>query len=95
MRIDAKYSHLNGVEWLKVHAPTLLNEVEEVGAAVNAESCKTKVSKEKTMLGRSLYSPKDMNKAYKVELEALGREQRKNTFWVTEATQGKQMYEPT
>ena len=84
MRIAASYSHLNGVEWLKVHAPNLLNEVEAAVAAVNAETCKTKVSKEKTMLGRSLYSPKDMNKAFKVELEAMGWEHRKNTFWVTE-----------
>ncbi len=83
MRIAASYSHLNGVEWLMVHAPNLLKEVGAAVAAVDAEACKTKVSEEKTMLGRSLYSPKDMNKAFKVELEALGWEQRKNTFWVT------------
>lgn len=84
MEIGAKYSHLNGEEYLLVHRPELWREVQEVIAAVDASVCKTKVSKEKTMAGRMLYSPPDMNAAFKSGLEALGWEERRNTFWVTD-----------
>ena len=84
MRIGAKYSHLNGEEYLLVHRRKLWREVRDVIAAVDAEACKTKVSKEKTMPGRMLYSPPDMNAAFKQGLEALGWEERRNTFWVTD-----------
>ena len=84
MRIGAKYSHLNGEEYLLVHRKKLWREVQAVIAAVDAEACKTKVSKEKTMRGRMLYSPLDMNAAFKRGLEALDWEERRNTFWVTE-----------
>ena len=84
MRIGAKYSHLNGEEYLIVHKRELWQEVNDVIAAVDATVCKTKVSKEKTMPGRMLYSPPDMNAAFKVGLQALGWEERRNTFWVTD-----------
>ena len=83
MRIGAKYSHLNGEEYLIVHRRELWDEVLAVIDAVDAEACKTKASKEKTMRGRMLYSPLDMNAAFKVGLEALDWEERRNTFWVT------------
>ncbi len=84
MRISAKYSHLNGEEYLLVHRAELWREVREVIKAANAESCRTKVSTEKTMRERLLYSPTEMNTAFKRGLEALGWEERRNTFWVTE-----------
>ena len=84
MRIGAKYSHLNGEEYLIVHKRELWQEVNDVIAAVDATVCKTKVSKEKTMSGRMLYSPPDMNAVFKVGLQALGWEERRNTFWVTD-----------
>ena len=84
MRIGATYSHLNGPEFLIVHHPALWEEVQEVIDAVDAEKCKTKVSGEKTMTGRLLYSPKDMNKAFKTGLESRGWSERRSTFWVTD-----------
>ena len=84
MRIGATYSHLNGLEFLIVHHPALWEEVQEVIDAVDAEKCKTKVSGEKTMTGRLLYSPKDMNKAFKTGLESRGWSERRSTFWVTD-----------
>ncbi len=84
MRIGAKYSHLNGEEYLLVHRPKLWGDVQAVIAGVDAEACTTTVSKEKTMRGRMLYSPPDMNAAFKRGLETLGWEERRNTFWVTE-----------
>ncbi len=83
MKIAEIYSHLNGVEWLTVHAGKLWGEVKWAIGEVDAEACKTKVSKEKTMKGRLLYSPDAMNDAFKQLLGRRGWKQRRNTFWVT------------
>ena len=84
MRIGASYSHLNGEEYLLVHRQDLWEEVQSVIAGVDAFSCRTKVSREKTMMGKRLYSPEAMNVAFKQGFERLGWEQRRNTFWVTD-----------
>ena len=84
MRLVSKYSHLNGEEYLLVHNPNLWKEVRAVIAEVDAESCKTKISKEKTMPSKILYSPLDMNRAFKAGFEARGWKERRNTFWVTD-----------
>ncbi|MDE0008217.1 MAG: BglII/BstYI family type II restriction endonuclease [Gammaproteobacteria bacterium] len=83
MRIGAKYSHLNGEEYLIVHHSELWAEVQRVIAGVDAEACRTKVSREKRMRGRMLYSPPDMNAAYKAGFESLGWSERNTRFWVT------------
>ena len=62
MKIVQTYSHLNGLEYLLVHKKKLWNEVRRVIAAVDGNACKTKVSKEKGMVGDLLFSPIDMNK---------------------------------
>ncbi len=84
MRIAAKYSHLNGWEYMLVHHMGLWDEIQDVIARVDAEACKTKISKEKTMRGKLLYSPEDMNGEFKLNFETLGWKQRRNTFWVTD-----------
>ena len=83
MRIGARYSHLNGEEYLIVHKPQLWQEVLEVIAGVNAEACRTKVSAEVTKLGRILYSPVDMNKEFLTAFTSKGWFERRNNFWVT------------
>ncbi len=83
MRIEAKYSHLNGEEYLLVHRKQLWDEVKEVIAAVDAASCRTKVSREKTMPGKVLFSPADMNRAFKDGLKVRGWSERRSTFWLT------------
>ena len=83
MQIEAQYSHLNGLEYMLVHHCALWDEIQDVIGSVDAEACKTKVSKEKTMPGRLLYSPRDMNDEFKVNFEHLGWKQRRQTFWVT------------
>ena len=82
MQIKAVYSHLNGHEFLLVHRKDLWDEVQEVIDEIDAEACKTKRSREKTMAGRLLYSPIDMNNAFKAGLQAKGWMERRNTFWV-------------
>ena len=61
MQIVQKYSHLNGLEYILVHKPKLWKEIESVIKSVDAEKCKTKVSKEERIKGKMLYSPIDMN----------------------------------
>ncbi len=65
MRIVAHYSHLNGLEYLQVHQPAIWDEIQNIIGAVDGDACKKKRSKEKTMKGKSLYSPKEMNTAIK------------------------------
>ena len=67
-----------------MHKPDLWREVKDVIAGVDAESCKTKVSREKTMRDRVLYSPPDVNTAFRAGFESLDWEERRNTFWVTD-----------
>ena len=84
MQIAAKYSHLNGLEYMLVHHGELWDEIQNVIAHVDAEACKTKVSREKTMRGRLLYSPTEMNKEFKTRFKNMDWKERRNTFWVTD-----------
>lgn len=64
MKITQQYSHLNGLEYLLINKPDLWKEIEIVISTVDAEKCKTKVSNEKRMVGKLLYSPIAMNEAF-------------------------------
>lgn len=83
MKIAETYSHLNGLEFLLVHKPTLWQEVQSVIANVDASKCRTKVSKEKTMKGKLLFSPIDMNAAFKRLLRKRFWEESRVSYWVT------------
>jgi len=83
MKIIETYSHLNGLEFLLVHKRKLWKEIQKVISSVDAEICKTKVSKEKTKVGKLLYSPIDMNAAFKKLLVELGWEESRVSYWVT------------
>ena len=81
MRVAARYSHLNGEEYLLVHRETLWTEVRDVIAEVDAFSCKTKTSREKTKWGKTLFSPGAMNDAFKTGFRSRGWSESRNTFW--------------
>ena len=83
MKIVEKYSHLNGLEFLLVHKPELWQEIELVIHSIDAEKCKTKISKEKTKSGKLLYSPIDMNALFKEKLYELKWEESRVSYWVT------------
>lgn len=83
MKIVETYSHLNGLEYLLVHKPRLWDEIQDVVQSVNAEKCKTKVSKEKRMKGKLLFSPVDMNKCFSNLLKTKHWEESKVSYWVT------------
>lgn len=83
MRIVEYYSHLNGLEYLMVHKPELWEEIQQVIANVDATQFKTKVSKEKTMTGKMLYAPIEMNKAMDKQFQDRGWAESRTSYWVT------------
>lgn len=83
MKISAIYSHLNGLEYLLVHHNKLWKEIQAVVAAIDAKAAKTKVSKEKRMVGQLKYSPKALNKEFTQKLEANGWKESRVSYWVT------------
>lgn len=85
MKIAETYSHLNGLEFLLVHKPELWSEIQQVVDAVDAERCRTKVSKEKGMKGQVPFSPIDMNAAFRVHLRKTGWQESRVSYWVTKS----------
>lgn len=83
MKITELYSHLNGLEFLLVHKPALWDEIKEVVSKVDASTCKTKISKEKRMKGRLLFSPIDLNTCFAGMLRAKGWKESRVSYWVT------------
>jgi len=83
MKIAQKYSHLNGEEYLIVHYNNLYNEIKEVIASVDADSFRTKISKEKRKIGNSLLSPIDLNKAFHAAFYKNKWEESRYTYYIT------------
>lgn|SRR5271157_123637 len=48
------------------------------------EKCKAKVSKEKTMVGKLLYSPEDLNACFSEGLSKLDWKESRTSYWVTD-----------
>jgi len=83
VRIVEQYSHLNGLEYLLVHKPQLWKEIQQVIAFVNASAHKTKISKEKRMIGKALFSPVGLNDAVRTAFKKRGWSHRLTKYWVT------------
>lgn len=83
MRIVEMYSHLNGHEHILVHKPEIWEDITASIEAIDAENCRTKVSKEKKMVGRMLISPDDLNMCFHRELESRGWHESRTSYWVT------------
>ncbi|GAB4471652.1 MAG: hypothetical protein Kow0088_05610 [Anaerolineales bacterium] len=77
MIIAGIYSFNWGEEIITSRYPTELGEVKQVIDAVDSTQCKTKTSREKTMPGRTLYSPRALNKAFTKEFGLRGWEKYK------------------
>jgi hypothetical protein len=84
MKIGAFHSHLNGFEWLMYHRPTLWAEIESIITDLDAETLRTKISKEKTMKGKLLFSPGDINSKFKEKFEEFGWSEAITNYWVTD-----------
>ena len=72
MKIAATYSHKGGTELVETEYPEHLAEIRSVIESIRVEIYRTKKSKEKTMPGQMLYSPVELNTAFKDKLCALG-----------------------
>ena len=83
MKIAEYYSHLNGLEFIQVHKPQLWTEIKQVVASVDASKFRTKISKEKTMMGARLFAPAQINEAIRKSFGRRGWEQRTAHYWVT------------
>lgn len=87
MRIVQVYSHLNGVEFLMVHKPVLWEEIQGAIKSVDASDAFDKISKEKTMVGRILYSPSKLNKLFKAEFSKNSWNEARTAYFVNEDLQ--------
>lgn len=85
MRITETYSHLNGLEFMLVHKKGLWREIKDVIASVDATKCQTKISKEKTMPGKLLYSPIQLNIEFNSELRKRTWSESRVSYWVTKS----------
>lgn len=84
MRLVEVYSHLNGKEHILVHKKRLWHEIESVIDKIDAQRCRTKVSKEKRKAAQGLlYSPIELNRAFKKELQARDWREDRVSYWVT------------
>lgn len=87
MKIVQRHSHLNGFEFLMYHQPKIWAEIERAIKAVDAKACRTKISEEKTMKGKILYSPEDLNKAFEKAFNKMNWQSRQTTNWLCEDIQ--------
>jgi hypothetical protein len=74
MEVVATYSHANGKAYIESNHQQELRDIYEVIKQVDATKFKTKISKEKTMVGKALYAPKKMNLEFKRLLSRRGWE---------------------
>jgi hypothetical protein len=72
LRLAAQYSFKNGLDEITQRYPHLLAEMKDAVRAVDASTARTKLSREKTKVGRMLYSPVALNKAFQKELYPKG-----------------------
>lgn len=82
MKIAQKYSHLNGEEYLIVHHKKLYKEIIDVIESIDASKFLTKESKEKTMTGKMLYSPIELNKTFNEKFNKLGWHETRYQYYV-------------
>ena len=83
MRIVEHYSHLNGEEYLLVHQSGLYADIKRTIAGVDAFKFRTKVSREKTMPGKAIYSPTALNKEFARLFRADGWKSSYYRYYVT------------
>lgn len=83
MNIRYLHSHLNGHEFLLVHRPEIWETIVRVIESINANNYMTKESKERGMVGRLLYSPVEINNAFREAFYDLGWEGKIQRYFLT------------
>lgn len=69
MKIVARYDFNGGKKALEEKYAYEFKEIEQIISAIDASIFKTKQSEEKTMLGKMLFAPSEMNEAFKKEFK--------------------------
>jgi hypothetical protein len=82
--VTGVYSFKRGQEVVEADYAAEHAEILEIIGSVEAAVCRTKTSQEKTMDGRLLYSPKDLNRAFDAEFE--GRQWAKSRIYCDYST---------
>lgn len=72
MRVIGRYSFKDGEAFIQKHHPQELAEMEAAIASIDSATHRTKTSREKTMAGKKLYSPKGLNLAFGAFMRPLG-----------------------
>jgi len=83
MKIIERYSHLNGEEYLIFHHKNVYKEITDIIQSVDANKFRTKVSKEKTMKGKLLYNPDELNREFKRLFKKRNWEDMRYAYYVT------------
>ncbi|MGD1059931.1 MAG: BglII/BstYI family type II restriction endonuclease [Methanomassiliicoccales archaeon] len=81
MRIVYEYSHLGGSEILKVRYPAIEKDIYE--AISEVKPVRSKISEEKTMRGKALFDPTDMNRQFRRALRPRGYKELRDTYDIT------------
>jgi hypothetical protein len=81
MKIVYEYSHLGGSEILQVRYPQIRQEIYDVISSVSAP--RSKVSQEKTKIGRMLFSPVQMNRQFADQFHSRGYQEIRDTYTIT------------
>ena len=84
MKITQVYSHLNGLEFLLVRKPALWQEIENTVKNIDASLAFEKISREKNMKGKILYSPAKLNKLFKEKFSDYGWQEARTDYFVNE-----------
>jgi hypothetical protein len=81
MKVIYEYSHLGGSEILQGRYADCDTEIYDVIKGIKAR--RTKVSKEKTKIGKVLFSPINMNEQFKKSFNGKGYEELRDTYTIT------------
>ncbi len=66
-----------------MHHSNLWQEIMGVIVNINAYACQTKTSQEKGRIGVHLFSPVEINKAFKLAFNALGWLENRQSYYLT------------
>lgn len=83
MKIAQSYSHLNGEEYLIVHHKELYDELKSIIQNIDAGILMTKESKEKTMIGKMLFSPIALNRVFIERFRERGWAESRYKYFLT------------
>jgi hypothetical protein len=83
MKIAQKYSHLNGEEYLIVHHKSNYDEIIQIIESIDINLFLTKVSQEKTMHGKMLFSPGELNSAFKERFANFGWNEKRYQYYIS------------